>query len=729
MRVLLLGLGNAPPRFHFASIHCENYLERNTEGHEIITFGYNEGVDIRINIEDSFEKVVENLPRGWIPDCCILWEVDWNLLPKGIENAPFPTIAIPWDWDYDVPLSKNCADLTDLLIAFGDFEQEALQTMTTSKVEKFYSVGMMEKYFPPYPKKIKDRKYDILYTTGISDTEKLDRSKWILKLCSLSDKYHVNIDEHSPNFDGYIDLLRDSKLVLSHHRYGSMSGRILDAGAQGTITLETGTEIEKHFIPDSEYIPVNEENIFEQINKYLSNEALLQEMSDRVYAKVIKEYEARKRFVWFLEFLDKILKSRKSLKKVNTFTEYEKHIRRGEIYFYSFFRATSYFIVNSANKLIESGIEEFKKAVDIEPTPQAMTNLAIAQATYDLLDNRKEFLKDKIPVDTDLLKKVIASHPFYVMAYYNLGLFQMRINDYKGARNTFSMAIKLFENSKSQLDPWCLHNRDFDLFNNLLRKPLNHNLLLFRKGEEDRAMKNMRNLYHAATLFFISLIEENEGDIYKVLESLLKAHSLYPESGLIAMNAAKRLYLFGYRKESLVMYEKAISLLPLQIDLRIEYIKILHSYHMNTDAINELENALKISSRITMLKEKTATLEALKEGYTCSGYSYNLSNERFLNDVARLLYTCLRKEPKNLNLISRIIEIWHELGRTDKMFAIVENYFSTYFEKTTMSNMDYTKINAILRKLQQLYDTRGKIFHDKLNHLKGCIETLQNVTQ
>lgn len=99
MRVLLLGLGNAPPRFHFASIHCENYLERNTEGHEIITFGYNEGVDIQINTDDGFEKVVQNLPHGWIPDCCILWEVDWNLLPKGIENAlslqlPYPGIGI-----------------------------------------------------------------------------------------------------------------------------------------------------------------------------------------------------------------------------------------------------------------------------------------------------------------------------------------------------------------------------------------------------------------------------------------------------------------------------------------------------------------------------------------------------------------------------------------------------------------------------------------------------------
>ncbi|MCF6154444.1 MAG: hypothetical protein E3K36_04160 [Candidatus Brocadia sp.] len=728
MRVLLLGLGNAPPRFHFASIHCENYIERNTEGHEIITFGYNEGVDIRINTDDDFEKVVENLPHGWIPDCCILWEVDWSLLPKGIENAPFPTIAIPWDWDYDIPLSKNCAESTDLLISFGDFEQEALQTMNTSKVEKFYSVGIMEKYFTPYPKKIQDRKYDILYTTGISDTEKLDRSKWVLKLCELSDKYNVTIDEHSPDFDGYIDSLRDSKLVLSHHRYGSMSGRILDAGAQGTVTLETGSEVEKHFVPNKEYIPVSEENIFDQIDKYLGNQALLQEMSDRVYSKVIREYEARKRFVWFLEFLDKTLKSRKSLKKVNTFTEYERHIRRGEIYFYSFFRSTSYFIVNSGNKLIESCIEEFEKAVAIEPTPQAMTNLSIARIAYDLLDNRRQFLKDRIPIDIDLLEKVIASHPLYVMAHYNLGLLQMRTNDYKGARNTFSVAVKLFEDSKSQLDPWCLHNRDFDLFNNLLRKPLNHNLLLFCKGEKDLAMNSVRNLYHAATLFFISLIEENEGNIYKVLESLLKAHSLYPESGLIAMNAAKRLYLLGYREESLKMYEKALSLLPLHIDLRIEYIKILYSYHMNTEGMNELENALNISCRITMLKEKTAALEALKEGYSSSGYTYNLSNERFLNDVAKMLYAFLNKDPQNLTLISRIIDIWYELGRTDKMFAIVENYFSNYCKKTTMGNMDCSLIKEILRKLQQSNDTRGTIFHDKFNHLKGLIETLENVT-
>lgn len=410
---------------------------------------------------------------------------------------------------------------------------------------------------------------------------------------------------------------------------------------------------------------------------------------------------------------------------MNTFTQYERHIRRGETYFYSFFRATSYFIVNSGNKLLESSIEEFKKAVDIEPTPQAMTNLAIAQVTYDLLDNRKEFLKDRIPVDIDLFKKVIASHPLYVMAYYNLGLLQLRINDYKGARNTFSVAVKLFEDRKSQLDPWCLHNRDFDLFNNLLRKPHNHNLLLFCKGEKDTAMKQIRNLYHAATLFAISLIEENEGDIYKVLASLLEAHSLYPESGLIAMNTAKRLYLLGYREASLKMYEKAISLLPLQIDLRIEYIKILHSYHMNTDAMHELENTIKIASRITMLKNNTATLETLKEGYTGTGYSYDLSNERFLNDVARLLYTCLRKEPKNLTLLSRIIGVWHELGRLDKMFEVVEYYLSNHSVKTKTNNTDHDRLVEICKILQQACYTRENTLKERRNNLEIIINTLK----
>lgn len=728
MKILVLGLGNAPPRFHFASTHCENYLEKHMEGHEIITFGYNEGVDIQISPEDDFTVVIEKLPHNWIPDCCILWEVDWNLLPRGIENSPFPTVAIPFDWDYDIPLSKACIELTDFTIASGDFEQKALLALTTEdKIKKYYAGGIMEKYFAENPKRIKDRKHDIFYTMGVSHMEHLDRVKWILRLTNFSDKYKIKIGIHQSDYDGYINVLRDSKLVLSHHRFGSMSGRILDAGAQGTVTIETGTEAAKHFIPNKEFIPVNEENFGEQIDKYLDNEPLLQELSDNIYSKVTKEFESKKRFIQLLDFLQNLFKSRKSTKKASTPVDEKKHTSRGEIYFYSFFRTTNYFIRKDSGKLLDLSIDEFKKAASIDPSPITMTNLAIAMMVYGFSSRRKEKLQDIIQKVIAILEQVISSHPSYAMAYFNLGLLHMRMNNYRKALDVFSAALKLFKDKKSHIDPWCLHNRDLDIFNNLLRNSLNSYLLLLCKGSEDSVCEKIRNLYTAVTLSLIALIEEENGNIDKVLEAILEAQKLYPESGLIAVNAARKLCLLGHYEESIKMYENTISLLPMHVDHRMEYIMLLYACRMDLKANAAIEEAIKITKSVSMLKDKTATLNKLRDDCARPYHSYNYCKEKLLNGSIKSLYGYLEKNPKNLTILTRITEIWRELGRLDKILDILENYM---LNDTSMLMDDKVRsqIKDIYEKYQLASEQQNKILLEKLNNFKNSLDTIQNGT-
>jgi hypothetical protein len=193
-------------------------------------FGYNEGVDIVIHLEDDFKTVLERLPQGWMPDYCLLWLAEWNLLPRGIEYAPFPTVAWLPDWDYNIPYTRMYAESVDLIISHGEPDSKAVRAFTgLDNAVAFHAVGVMQEYFADTPKIIKDRKYDILYTTWIDDAIQPGRSEWICRLCSLSDRYTVHIDKNL-KYPEYIALC-DSNLHILIADMDNSSSRCRCRGA------------------------------------------------------------------------------------------------------------------------------------------------------------------------------------------------------------------------------------------------------------------------------------------------------------------------------------------------------------------------------------------------------------------------------------------------------------------------------------------------------------------
>ncbi|MBI5677225.1 MAG: glycosyltransferase family 1 protein [Planctomycetes bacterium] len=337
-RILLMGIGKHKIRSMIPTQFYENYVGKCISGYEIITFGYNKGVDICIKPEDDFNKVVQSLPNGWMPDYCILPNCEFNFLPIGIEHAPFPTVYIAYDWDYQIHTAKTFVESADLTLVFGDSARNTLRALGANNIDIFYPHGVVKESFSLSPKKMKDRKYDILYTTFVDDVFHPDRSAWIHKLCELSEKYKVKIVSHASS-DDYCELLQNSKLAFSHQRFGEMSIRIYEYASQGTVTLETGVEVGKYFVSNEECIPVTKDTIEEQVKKYLANEELLQKMSERAYKKALEKYEPRKLFIQLLDVIYKQLSNNTiSTRKFKGYSDDKKHIRRGEINYYLFFR-------------------------------------------------------------------------------------------------------------------------------------------------------------------------------------------------------------------------------------------------------------------------------------------------------------------------------------------------------------------------------------------------------
>jgi tetratricopeptide (TPR) repeat protein len=729
-RVLLMGIGKHKIRSAIPTQFFENYVGKCISGCEIITFGYNKGVDICIKPEDDFNKVVLSLPNGWMPDFCILPNCEFNFLPVGIEHAPFPTVYIAYDWDYQIHTARTFVESADLTLVFGDFARKTLHDLGANNIEIFYPHGAVKDSFSLSPKKIKDRKYDILYTTFVDDVIHPDRSAWIHKLCELSEKYKVKIVSHASSSD-YHELLQNSKLAFSHQRFGEMSIRIYEYSSQGTVTLETGAESGKYFLPNEEYIPVTKENIEVQVKKYLENEDLLQKMSERAYKKALEKYEPRKLFIELLEVIYKQLSNNTiSTRKFKGYSDDKKHIRRGEINYYLFFRGVKGgILLISNNNYVEfllKSIQEFKRAVDKKPTPRALLNLSIANASsYFCLKNHEPYSANiSIKESIYILEELLYSHPSYAMGYFHLGFIHSRLGNYKEALEIFAKALEVFKDPGSHVDPWCIYpaETDSDPKNNfILGKPLNTALLLLSRGDEDKAICNIRNLYQAAIHYYLSIIYEKNGLIHRSVEALQKSHNLYPDSGIVATQVAKRLTILGFKEESLTMYKKAIELLPFDIDLRIEYIRLLYIYQIDRELPDEIKNVFKITKTMTKFRDKTAILNDMIKNFnryhTPSNYSHDSCKERILSEWVEILFTYLRKDPKNLKLVSRIIDIWYELGRVDKVFELLEDYIYKQNGNGKVDNAINSTLNKINKDLQDICNLRKGMYKEKLERL------------
>lgn len=735
-RILLMGIGKHGTRSFIPTQFFENYIDKCIDGHEIITFGYNEGCDIRINPEDDFSEVIRALPNQWRPDICILPNCEFSLLPKGIEQAPFPTVYIAYDWDYQVHTARTFIESVDYTIVFGEYAEKALTALGANNITIFYPHSAAKELFTPSPRKIKDRKYDICYTTFIDDVLHHDRSEWILTLCKFAEKYRVKIVPYT-TFHNYLELLQDSKLAFSHQRLGEMSIRIFEACSQGTVTLETGSEVKKYFKPDHEYIPVTKETIEGQLRRYLKDDNLLQQMSERAYNKALYEYEPKSLFTNLIHRLYGLIEDYPFERRINHLSESERLIRRGEIYYCSFCRGLKRgSLINQYEDLLQKSILNFTKSIAIEPSPRGMNNLAVAETLLCFHYYSGVMLDKKVEEVAALLKRLIATYPTYAIAYFQLGLLYLRSGNHKDAIERFTQALDAFRDPGSTIDPWALYQVDIETDPKstfVLGKPLNSALLSLSMGNIVEAMHNIKNVYEAATLYYLSVLYEKEGQILRSLESLMESLNLCPNTGIVAMRAAKVLAILGHEKDSIVMFKKAINLFPLDIDLRVEYIKHLYLYRIDKEVIEEIRNTLQIIKTIEVFKNKTILLkEAVERFYRFNSmntvYSHDISKEFLLNNWIGILYDHLRKNNKDLNLIRRIIQIWQELGRIDKIFEILEEYIKNHLNKENVDNTTLFNLDDICNYLQVTYDSQNKWFDEKLNILNNLIKDIKHGT-
>jgi hypothetical protein len=90
-----------------------------------------------------------------------------------------------------------------------------------------------------------------------------------------------------------------------------------------------------------------------------------------------------------------------------------------------------------------------------------------------------------------------------------------------------------------------------------------------------------------------------------------------------------------------------------------------------------------------------------------------------LNSWVETLFLSLRANPEDTNLVLRIIEIWHELGRIDKAVELMEDYTVNYFKKCDLDNSVRVRLEDIYGRFTKRGDRDNNLFMERLAGLKS----------
>lgn len=669
MKVLLSVVGNVACKYGAVDSYPENYISKYVGKHEVVTFSFSEGADITLKPDESFDKVLEQLPRNWWPDVCVLWNIDWYLLPKEIEKAPFPTVVVQFDWDFDIHVSNNIKDCTDMIIIQSRSERRLLERMGFKCVSDFYFQGVIEDFFATKVKPIDSRPYDIIYTTPfLYDPKCPDRIKWVYKLACLPSEYKILIKK-AVDFKDYFQLLSKSKATFAYNRYGAMSIRFVEAATQGTVVLDGSPETQEYFEPFSEYVSVSYENFENMASLMLKNRGRLQNMSLRVYEKAYNQFRAPYRFEKLLDMIEDKLNSLHKLSSRRPFikfSEAEKHTRRGEVYYYMAHRyvVPDFFKGFTMSKMLFLSFDEFSKAIQLEERPRQVVDLAIcssslARSIYKPGYEAESYYYTKLSLD--LLNRVIEKYPNYFLGYFFLGLkYYEQVESYDDAEIHFKKGLELLESGVGEIDLFALQDRGSCFFDHSVRFKLTQAVIEYLSGQKQEALEKTREFFIGILSYLLALIYEKKGKIEECVRLCGEAAKIVIDNSDIQRYYARLLTISGKISEAKRYYRNAIDVQPLDMELRLEYLIYLYLCGDMKTIRNEVKKLLLICERIEYLFDWIPIIQIFLGKVSRAKTKFCAFNElkhEILKTYFNYLITWLRINSNNIEVVTRACQL------------------------------------------------------------------------
>lgn len=575
-RILLYSFGNAPVNKRTPTLLLENIIKE-LETYDVLTFGHNEGVDIKIEPYEGFEEVIKRIPKNWIPNFCLIQAPDYTIVPPDIRYAPFPIVTIPsaGDWDTDICYTKDILKHSDLVIGCGGFDRENFEKLGVNDYIIFNWANIREEDIVPEPSPSFDRPYDILYTLSWRDeATHPERSEWAIKILELSRYCKVFLADNLAYKD-YLKMLRSSKLAFCYVRNGYYSGRVIEAGAQGTIPVVPGSDAHNEF-SDDEVIKVDKINFFERVLQAINDHKKLDSMQKEIWNKVKMKYESKKRMSLLLLLVSEKLKNnRKQINKKKlisniNITNYKLLQRMGLTLYYCYYRFVKggYHTTFNPITVLSLAVDKLRKSYEVYPSEINALNLAIG---LDSLNN--ETLNPALLKEAEnLLIKITQINTGNFHAYFNLGLIYYKLKKYDDALYSFQYASSIIAKSMIYLDDRIIIRADNYLLAKLVHPKVNNALFKLIIGDK-RALEGVIKTYKGVLSFYIGLAHYQTGEIDLSLKFIRMANLFLPDSFLVIIWLLKVLILSSKFEEAYLIASKYIGTYGLNQEYLDDFIK------------------------------------------------------------------------------------------------------------------------------------------------------------
>lgn len=553
MRILYMGLGDTLIGRHLPQSWPDRLFGPKVGRHEVKTFGYAEDLDIQVAHDASFADVLAQLPPEWVPDVCVCTHVDFLVIPPGIEDAPFPTVAITADWDFRVGIARTMAEAFDLTIALSDDSCAAMRLLGARTTAPFAYFGVPEELLAGELEDIdRHRPIDVLFTGTIQDGTHLDRSQWLHRLAQLSSKYRIHVAEASAAQGSYHELLKRAKLVFTFHRRGEIQLRFTDAVTQGALVLDNGVQTAVHFDPEREYLHYDEQNFEALIERHLEDGALRRKKVEAARTKIAEQFGSVHRFELLFDQLEPLLGTTSfGARPAQSLPATEKARRTAEQHYANHFDCS----MGPSDRYLPIALEALEHC---EPGCRRQNDAAVIR--YSLACHGSGQTANTLHDALRGFEDLVASSPDYTMAWFNTGYANWSDGDRRRAHVCFVKAYEMAQSPDVAFDAWALHNHEQHLGPQSFKKAYNDALLaLIESGDE----RPVRHLIAATCAYYLSLYHHEEGRLLDAHQAIDSACKLDPKRGEFAKQAARSADILGKREDANQFYQKSVALLPM----------------------------------------------------------------------------------------------------------------------------------------------------------------------
>jgi tetratricopeptide (TPR) repeat protein len=660
MRVLYQGIGDCQTGRHLPQSWPDRLFERRLGDHEVVTFGHAPDLDIVIPFGAPFAEVVRRLPDGWLPDVCICMHPDFLMIPHGIEEAPFPTVAVTADWDYRIGVARTMADTFDLVVALGDESCRAMEVLGARRTLPFHYFGFPEESIPAELTPISsDRAIDVLFTGTIADHTSPDRSRWLGRLAALSDRYQVYIDDARMSQTAYRDVLRQAKLVFTFHRRGELQLRFTDAVIEGACVLDNGVETARFFDPRTEYAAYDEATFEAVVEQHLADDWLRMRKVEAARRKVLGQFGSLRRLLDLFAAVERELPSLDPTRRVARSLPHGERCRRTAEHLYDNQYACS---LGPRDEYLPAAVAFAAQAT---PGPRADNDRAVLLASQ-ALQRVKPTMKcaegERVLAAFEALTE---THPRYAMGWFNRAYALRANDDHEAAAACFAQAYEILLDPTSDFDLWALYVREQDRQPQSFEKPILDARLALAGGASD---ESARRTLAGNCAFFIARQRRVEGRLHDALELLDAAATLDPVNTLFAKDAAHLADLLGECDLAERHYERALALRPLDVQCRLDAMSFCARTDRPHRALSILRETIGLSRAVKKHQRLHGDVQAmartLQLGQGGLRALTGLPLDRFAADALAELCSSLG-DPPDPRVLARVHELLHAQGKVE----------------------------------------------------------------